>query len=120
MEIIIIILPAILLFIIIYSSVRLAIKPLLPEITETEIDKSDDGLVKLRDIEVLSNIELEEIIELYHSKSVKTEHRQQYEKYSKVLNELKEIGFLTHEDYNERMEKLKGYFNNHDRGKKSE
>ena len=96
------------LFIIIYLAVRLAINPLIPKTIELEND--DVGLVKLRDIEVLNNTELEEIIELYHSKSIRNKDRQQYEKYSKVLNELKQIGFFTHEEYGERMEKLDEYY----------
>ncbi|HVJ50209.1 hypothetical protein [Desulfitobacterium sp.] len=101
----------ILLFIIIYLAVRLAINPLIPKTTELEIDENDVSLVKLRDIEVLTNTELEEVIELFHSKSVKNEDRRQYENYSKVLNELRESGFFTLEEYAKRMEKLNNYFN---------
>lgn len=98
------------LFIIIYSAVRLAINPLIPKTIELENDEDDVGFVKLRDIEVLTNAELEEIIELYHSKSVKDKDRLQYKKYSKVLNELKEIGYFTHEEYAERIEKLNEHY----------
>lgn len=102
------------LFIIIYLAVRLAINPLIPKPIELEYtdSESDVGLVKLRDIEVLTNTELEEIIELYHGKSVKSEDKQQYEKYSKVLKELKDIGFFTYEEFTERMEKLNEYYRN--------
>ena len=103
------------LFIIVYLAVRLAINPLIPKHIELEDenDNVDDvGLVKLRDIEVLTNTELEEIIELYHGKSVRNKDRQQYEKYSKVLKELKEIGFFTHEEFTKRMEKLNEYYYN--------
>lgn len=103
------------LFINIYLAVRLAINPLITKPNEPENDKDTEnnvGLVKLRDIEVLTNTELEEIIELYHSKSVRNKDKQQYEKYSKVLKELREIGFFTHEEFAERMEKLNEYYRN--------
>ena len=41
-------------------------------------------LVKLRDIDVLSTAELEEVIELYQKKSVENEHYKQYHRYGKV------------------------------------
>lgn len=103
------------LFIIIYLAVRLAINPLIPKPNEQEDDKDSEnnvGLVKLRDIEVLTNTELEEIIELYHSKSIRNKDKQQYDKYSKVLKELREIGFFTYEEFAERIEKLNEYYCN--------
>lgn len=99
-------------FIIIYLAVRLAITPLIPRMIDREDDEDDSGLVKLRDIEVLTNRELEEIIELYHSKSVENKDKQDYEKYSKVLNELKALGYFTHEEYAKRLEKLNEYYHN--------
>lgn len=103
------------LFITIYLAVRLAITPLIQRQNEPEDDKDSEnsvGLVKLRDIEVLTNTELEEIIELYHSKSVRNKDKQQHEKYLNVLKELREIGFFTHEEFAERMEKLNEYYRN--------
>jgi saccharopine dehydrogenase-like NADP-dependent oxidoreductase len=100
------------LFLIIYLAARLAINPLIPRTSDREDHKEDAGLVKLRDIEVLTNTELEEIIELYHNKSVKNKDRLQYEKYLNVLKELKEIGYFTHEEYAKRLEKLNEYYFN--------
>ena len=102
---------SILLFIIIYLAVRLAIIPLIPKTAQLEIDRDDTGLVKLRDMAVITNLELEEIIKLYHSESLKNEDRRQYEKYLKVLIKLKEIGFFTNEDYDKRLEILNEYYN---------
>lgn len=98
-------------FIIIYSSVRLAISPLLDKAEKNSIYDQDVGLVKLRDIEVLSNAELEEIIELYHNKGVKEEAYEQYYKYANVLKELKEMGYFSQEEYFCRLDKLRKYFN---------
>ncbi|WP_425804144.1 hypothetical protein ACHOLT_19590 [Desulfitobacterium sp. Sab5] len=96
-------------FAIIYFAVKLAIKPLLDK-PETETDNKDFGLVKLRDIEILTNTELEDVIGLYQSKSKKKENYQQYKKFAKVLNDLKETGYFTDEEYIGRMEKLKEHF----------
>ncbi|MHC1682165.1 MAG: hypothetical protein AB6733_04365 [Clostridiaceae bacterium] len=57
-------------FVFVYS-VRLAINPLLNKHNETITEDKDLGLVKLRDIDVLSNPELEEVIELYQKKSIR-------------------------------------------------
>ena len=64
-------------------------------------------LVKLRDIEVLSNDELKEVLELYHNKNL---IKEEYEKYENLLNELKDIGYFSYEEYSSKINKLKKYF----------
>jgi hypothetical protein len=100
------------LFIIIYFSVRLAIKPLLKKPKEEIKEDEDFGLVKLRDIEVLSNDELEEVIKLCQNKGAlkKDVDYEQYQKYAGVLNELKEKGYFTEEQYLSKINKLNEYF----------
>lgn len=105
-----IILSSILLFAIIYFAVRLAISPLLKKQEEVITDKQDLGLVKLRDIEVLNNTELEEIIALYQNKGAKKKEYEQYYKYEKVLEELKEISYLSDDEYSIKIGKLKNYY----------
>ena len=100
----------ILLFAIIYFAVRLAIIPLMNETDEDNIYKQDFGLVKLRDIEILSPTELDEVIEIYEKIGAEDENYEQYKKYEKVLNELKEIGYFTDKVYSSRIDKLKKYF----------
>jgi Na+/melibiose symporter-like transporter len=73
-------------------------------------EDEDLGLVKLRDIEVLSNKELEEIIEIYHDKDVKKGDYKQYQKYEKVLNELKETGYFSDVQYSIKITELKKHF----------
>lgn len=73
-------------------------------------ENEDLGLVKLRDIEVLSNTELEEIIEIYHDKNVKKCDYEQYQKYEKVLNELKETGYFSDAQYSNKITELKKHF----------
>lgn len=99
----VILLYAFSLFIIISLAVRLAISPLLPKATETEADQQDYGLVKLRDMKVFDNSELEEIIELYNNKRNMEKDHLQLQKYSRVLSELKDIGYLTDEEYTKKM-----------------
>lgn len=111
MDLFSIILSAFLMFTIIYLAVRLAIKPLiLFQQEEIYSQEQDFGLIKLREIDVISNDELEEIIELYNSKVVKNEDYQVYQKYANVLKQLKELGYFTNEDYSDRIIKLKNHF----------
>lgn len=111
MDLFFIILFSILMFSIIYFAVRLAIQPLLLlQQKEETLEQQDFGLVKLRDINILNNDELEEIIELYNKKFVKKDEYEAYQKYANVLSELKELGYFTNEDYLDKMAKLKNYF----------
>lgn len=103
------------LFIVIYCAVRLAINPLIPT-TETDkkgIDQSsidESGLIKLRDITVFSNEELNDVIQIFYNKGYENKEYGSYLKYAKVLNELKETKYFTEEAFNEKMEKLKNYY----------
>jgi hypothetical protein len=124
MEIIaMIIIGGFILFLIITFAVKIAVKESLYEFKECIakefnlsksgeiiVEEKDCGLVKLRDIEVFSNTELEEVIELYQNKSVRKENYEQYQKYAKVLNELKEMDYFTEEELYSRIDKLKKYF----------
>lgn len=65
MNLVMILIYSLLLFAIIYLSVNLAIKPLLIKQEESLSLNKNLELVKLRDIDVLSNDELEEVIKLY-------------------------------------------------------
>ena len=110
MEVSSIFLLTILLFAIIYFAVRLAIIPLLDKPEEDTIDKQDFEFIKLRDIDIVTPTELEEIIELYQNRDVQNEDNVQYQKYAKTLNKLKEVGYFTDAEYSTRIDKLKKYF----------
>lgn len=101
----------ILLFLIIFIAVRLAIRPLICK-QEIVIEESNLGLLKLRDIGILTNIELKEVIQYYNKKNVKNREMKELESYSKVLAELVNQGFFTQEEYLERIEKLRDYYFN--------
>jgi hypothetical protein len=105
-------LTSIALFAIIYIAVRLAINPLLRRQAEIvrDIDKQNFELVKLRDMEILNNSELEWAIKRYRNNNDKNGDYEQYQKYAKILNELKEMGHFTDERYCSRIDKLKKYF----------
>ncbi|GAA0716413.1 hypothetical protein GCM10008905_00820 [Clostridium malenominatum] len=105
-----VLLLSVLLFFIIYFAITLAIKPLLNEQVKTIIDEQDFGLVKLRDISVLSSTELEEVIKLYQKKGVKKEEYEEYRRYAKILYDLKEMDYFTYKEYLSRMNKLKKHF----------
>ena len=99
---------AVMLFFIIWGAVRLAISPLIDK--QDEPYKESDDLVKLRDMDVLSDSELQEIIELYQKNDLKNKNHEQYENYSSALKELKEIGYLSEEQYSSKMAILNDYF----------
>lgn len=103
-------LPALLLFAIIFFAVRLAINPLLNTPNEITPENNDFELVNLRDIEILSNTELEEVQELYKNRSISKENYEQYQKYTKILNELKDMDYLSDEQFNDKINKLKEYY----------
>jgi hypothetical protein len=105
-----IVLSSILLCAIIYVAVRLAIIPLLEKPDEDITYKQDFELVELRDIDILSPTELDEVIELYQIRDVQNANYEEYNKYAKVINELKEIGYFNDEEYSSRIDKLKIYF----------
>jgi len=111
MDISVVLIWSVLLFAIIFTAVRLAINPLLNKHDEIIPESKDFGLVKLRDISILSNSELEKVIELYQSKGIKEKNYEQYQKYARVLQELNEMGYLSDEQYSSKMNKLNNYFN---------
>lgn len=111
MDIGVILICYVLLFVIIFTAVRLAISPLLNKQDGIIPASEDFGLVALRDIAILSNSELEEVIELYQNKGIKKKDCEQYQKYARVLKELKEMGYLSDELYFSKMNKLNNYFN---------
>lgn len=67
-------------------------------------------MVKSRDIDVLSDSELEEIIEFYQKKNLKNKDYEQHERYSSELKELKEIRYFSEEKYSSKMDILNDYF----------
>ncbi|MGE5627913.1 MAG: hypothetical protein ACM3X7_07320 [Solirubrobacterales bacterium] len=105
-----IIILVIFIYFIVYSAVSLAIRPLLVKEDDDIYEDSDLGLVKLRDMGIFSNEELEEAIEFYGSKDIKKGASAQYQKYEKVIHELMQIGYLTDEEYLYKVDKLKKYF----------
>ena len=97
-------------FAIIYFAVRLAIRPLLYKPDEIDTSNQSIGLVKLRDIGVLSNNELEEVIKLFKNKGNEKEDYEQYNKYVKLLNQLNKMDYFNDEERLKRLHKLKEYF----------
>lgn len=104
------------LFAIIYFSVKLAVNKSLLKKPEEEIKEEegqDLGLVKLRDIEVLSNDELKEAIKLLQNKGEEKKEEtdyEQYQKYAGILNKLKEMGYFTTGQYLDKIDILMDYY----------
>ncbi|AGA67910.1 hypothetical protein Desdi_0364 [Desulfitobacterium dichloroeliminans LMG P-21439] len=72
--------------------------------------EDESGLIKLRDIEVLSNSQLEEVIEIRKKKADKNENHELYQKYKKMLDGLKQDGFLDEGEYFTSLDKLEEHY----------
>ena len=85
---------SIFLFAIIYFAVRLAINPLLRSqeeiVTVTDTDKQISELVKLRDMDIFDNDELELVIKQYQNKNDKKDDKivdyGDYKKYAEFVH----------------------------------
>ena len=98
------------LFIIIFGAVRLAIGPLIDAVEADEKSIDESGLTNLGNIGVLSEKELNDVIQIFYNKGYENREYETYLKYAKVLNELKETNYFKEEAFNEKMEKLKNYY----------
>ena len=75
------------------------------------IDKEDsDKLIELRDMEILNDTELEQVIESYKSVRTNKENNEQYLKYSKILSELKDIEYFNQDQYVDKSNMLIKHF----------
>ncbi|WP_206458980.1 hypothetical protein [Anaerovorax sp. IOR16] len=97
-------------FLIIYFAVSLAIRPLLHEEKKENISTYEDKALCLRDMHIISDAELEDVIEFLQEKQKKETERMQYQYYLDFLDELKENGYLSEEDYLIKLDKLKNHF----------
>lgn len=104
-----ILISAILIFFIVFFAVSLAIKPLIDQLENVFTDNQDMGLAYLRDIEVLNDKELEDVVKIYQNKKM----HNQYEKYASVLNELMNSGYLSYKTYSDKIDRLKKHFKVH-------
>lgn len=76
------------------------------------VDNNDEAsLIHLRDIRVLSNEELEDAIKLFNGQSLKDKEDGEYLRCLKVLNQLKERGYLTDNILKEKIINLKSHYN---------
>lgn len=98
------------LFGIIFLSVRLAIAPLIPDDILEVHNLNDVGIVKLRDIGIFNNEELEEVIKIYKGKGTNKRTSIECQKFTKVMLELKNLGYLTEEEFEVKSELLNTYY----------
>jgi len=68
------------------------------------------SLSKLKDIGVINDNELEDIIKIYEDKNLNKEENLKYLDYFKVLEELKETGYFDEAVYQSKMLKLKNHY----------
>lgn len=65
---------------------------------------------KLRDFQLLNEEVLEEVIMIYQNERVNNENREQYLKYSKILDELKETDYFNNEQYGGKINTPRKYY----------
>lgn len=104
-----------LLFFVIKAAVKAALKDTVERINAAlcrEDDNATDAkdVIKLRDFGILSDDELHEAAELYQKAKEREKNGKEVNKYEKVLSELKEIGYLTDEQYTDKSNSLKNQF----------
>ena len=101
------------LLIIFFFVMKAAVKSAIGDMNDAQgrLGSVVDELIKLRDIELLSNDELEEVIEIYKDENVKKENYEEYAKYAAILEKLKEREYFNHEQYAERSNRLKEHYN---------
>jgi len=95
------------LFFIIFAAVRLAVEPLIQNNQITSL-KSD--LSFLNDIGVLENKEYKSIKRTVEKKQENENKQKQIDKYSVILEELKEEGIISEEAYEDKINKLETYY----------
>lgn len=105
-----IILGIIAFFILTYFAVWLAIRPLLNKINEIHPYDNKVELIKLRDIGIFNDAELEEVIKLFQNRNASKEDYEQYIKHVKILNELNKMGYYNDEERSQRLNKLKEHY----------
>lgn len=64
-------------------------------------------LITLRDMGILTNSQLEETIKIFQEKNAENEKQEQDQKLAAVLNELKEAGYFTQEQYDDKIFSLR-------------
>ncbi len=105
-----------LLFFVIKAAVKAALKDTV-EIIKAVLRREDDNatdakdVIKLRDFGILSDDELQEASELYQKAKEREKNCKAFNKYEKVLSELKEIGYLTDGQYMDKNNALKKHVN---------
>lgn len=97
-------------FFAIYIPVRLAISPLINKDSYEINQDKEDSLEDLRDIGVLSPKELNATIDLYKKLGMKRVSEERYNKFLKVLEELRTLGYLDEAAFMDKADKLKKYF----------
>jgi uncharacterized FlgJ-related protein len=72
-----------------------------------KVNLEDFGeLAQLRDLKVLSDIELEGLISFYQEESLRENERAQYKRSKAILTDLKEKGYFSEEQYNDKIKLL--------------
>jgi hypothetical protein len=78
--------------------------------TKPELSLVQLSLIKLRDIGVLNDKELGDVVKIYETKGFEGREHEDYLDYFKVLSELKEIHYFGEDVFNDKMSKLKNYY----------
>jgi hypothetical protein len=75
------------------------------------VNEGFEALIALRDLELLSDSELEEAIVMCKNDKADKEVLERFKNYAKTLDDLKAKGYFSDEQYNEKTVALKKHFN---------
>lgn len=112
MDVFLILLLGLFLYFIIFFSVKAAIIGALSSNKPRKYNSEQVSLVKLRDMGVINNEELENICKFYNNKS-KTKNVAR-DKYYKILYELRDSGHINEDDFKNKVEQLDKFYNKTD------
>lgn len=80
------------------------------DMKETADENDETTLIYLRDIEVLSNEELEDAIKLFSGQTLKNKENEEYSKCLTMVNKLKQKGYFNDDTLREKIVQLKSYY----------
>ncbi len=78
---------------------------------EEAVNEGFEELIALRDLELLSDSELEEAIVIFKNDKANKENFDRFHNHLKTLDDLKEKGYFSDDQYNGKINKLKRHFN---------
>lgn len=105
-----IILGIIILYGIIFFAVRNAVSPLMKKDNGIDLEEERGKIIALKNIGIINNNELNDILKIQEGIHEKKKNTDMYGKQKIILERFKDCGYFELDKYNEKMEKLREYY----------